>query len=562
MRYIDLIADNPLVWGLFLAYMVFTSYLAWMGHKRTGDIKSFAIGSGDMHPVIVGLTLAASMASTATFVINPGFVYVHGVSAFMHFGVAVGLGITVGLVVMSTGFRRIGAASGAITLPQWMGRRYGSKAMAVFFAGVNLLSLSFVVLIVGGLSIVMQQTLGLTNVESLVLIIGFVFSYTFIGGAYAHAYTNTLQGGLMVVVTVIILWSGLHLFGDGVGPFFDKIAAVDPNLVGWVNPASPLFGSWFTVYVSGFVIGVAIVSQPHIMTKALYVKDDKAVRQYLAVAIGTTYLFFGLLIVGLYAHVQGIPVSEFADPTTGAFRQDLVMTVYLKHAFGPVTLAFITVAVMSAGMSTLDGILVALSTMTANDLFLNLTEKNLLKHRTEDDKAKIAHRASQVVLVLMAVAAFLISLNPPKLLGIFGQLGVYGIIAASTVPILVGILGGGKGRAAVFAAAITGLVVHLGLYAAGEVAVSQQVDLAVLAQGAGPLGWLFDTTVSQLGFRNPGVTATYGILSSGLVALVPMLASRMLQRNKEAAPTEPPMLREVTAHRAEVTANFEQKLLD
>lgn len=551
MRYIELIADNPLVWGLFLAYLVFTSYLAWLGHKRTGDIKTFAIGKGDMHPVIVGLTLAASMASTATFVINPGFVYVHGLSAFMHFGVAVGLGITVGLVVMSTGFRRIGASSGAITLPQWMGKRYASKAMAIFFAGVNLLSLSFVVLIVAGLSIVMQQTLGLTNVEALVLIIGFVFSYTFIGGAYAHAYTNTLQGALMVIVTVIILASGFHLFGDGVGTFFDKLEAVNPNLVALVNPESPLFGSWFSIYVSGFVIGVAIVSQPHIMTKALYVKDDKAVRQYLAVALGVTFLFFGLLVVGLYAHVQGIPVSEFTDPNTGAFRQDMVMTVYLKHAFGPGMLAVVTVAVMSAGMSTLDGILVALSTMTANDLFLNVTENNLLRGRSEDDKAKIAHRASQIVLILMAIAAFLISLDPPKLLGIFGQLGVYGIIAASTVPILVGILGGGRGRTVVFASAIAALVVHLGLYGVGEWAVAQGVDLVEWAKGAGPIGWLFDTSVAQLGFRNPGVTATYGILTSVLVAAVPLLVERMLRRSKEEPATTRPLLREVTANRRE-----------
>ena len=34
MHYLDLIADRPLIWGLFAAYMIATSWLAWLGHKK------------------------------------------------------------------------------------------------------------------------------------------------------------------------------------------------------------------------------------------------------------------------------------------------------------------------------------------------------------------------------------------------------------------------------------------------------------------------------------------------------------------------------------------------
>ena len=78
MRYLHLIADRPLTWALFLVYLVATAGLAWLGHRRTHDLRTYAIGGGDMSPLVVGVTLAASIASTATFVINPGFVYVHG----------------------------------------------------------------------------------------------------------------------------------------------------------------------------------------------------------------------------------------------------------------------------------------------------------------------------------------------------------------------------------------------------------------------------------------------------------------------------------------------------
>jgi SSS family solute:Na+ symporter/sodium/pantothenate symporter len=500
MRYLELIADRPLVWALFGLYLVATSWLAWLGHRKTGDMKTFAIGSGDMNPMIVGITLAASIASTATFVINPGFVYVHGVSALLHLGGAVTLGIVAGLLIMSVGFRKLGVSKGAITLPQWLGERYGSKAVSTFFALVSLLSLCFVVLIVGGLSIVMQQTLGLTNTESLVLIIGFVFGYVFIGGTYAHAYTNTLQGIIMVVIAAVIVGSGIpYFFGEG-GGIVKALAAADPNLLEPVNPASNLFNSYFSVYVSGFIIGFAVVCQPHIMTKALYVKDDRALYKSLAVSIAVGLVFTGLLLVGLYAHVADIPASALLDPATGQFRQDRVMAAYIAHSFSPTMIAIITVALMAAGMSTLDGILVSLSSIAANDLFLNVAERRWLAGRSADEKSHIAHRASQLILIAMGVAAFVIALHPPKLLGIFGQLGVYGIVAASAVPILFGILIPSLGKITALTCAITALAVHFGLYF-GEVSA------------------------------NPGVTATWGILASCAVVFGSVVLTAVRRRS-------------------------------
>lgn len=527
MEIFDVIAERKLIWSLFAGYMALTYWLAWLGHKRTDDIESFAIGRGTMNPLVVGVTLAASIASTATFVINPGFVYVHGVSALIHLAGAVGLGLIVGLVTMSTGFRRLGAQHSALTLPQWIGNRYGSRRLSVVFAVVNLLSLSFVVLIVGGLSIVMQKTLGLSNTASLILMIIFVFSYVFIGGTYAHAYTNTLQGIIMVVVALIIVGSGLGHFADGFASVADKLRAVDPNLLESVNPASSLFGSFFSVYVSGFIIGFALVCQPHIMTKALYVENDRAVWTYLAVTGAVSVAFMSLLLVGLYAHLSEVPRAAFIDPSTGALRQDLVMTVYITKTFSPTTVAFITVALMAAGMSTLDGILVSLSSIAANDLYLNIAEKRWLAGKTRAEMSRSAHRASQAILVAIGVVAFLIALEPPKLLGIFGQVGVYGIVAASTVPILFGIVSRRLDARWALVSAAVGGAVHFVLYGLGRWATDSGIDLVASAEGLGPVAWILDTRAPQLGFLNPGVTATYGLIASALVAGAVVLVRRL-----------------------------------
>ncbi|PCI44064.1 MAG: sodium:solute symporter, partial [Moraxellaceae bacterium] len=66
---------------LVAAYVIVVYGLSWVGMRRTSDLKGFAIGNKDMSPYLVGITLAATISSTATFVINPGFIYTHGLSA-------------------------------------------------------------------------------------------------------------------------------------------------------------------------------------------------------------------------------------------------------------------------------------------------------------------------------------------------------------------------------------------------------------------------------------------------------------------------------------------------
>lgn len=413
-----------LAWSLFIFYLLGTAYLGWIGHQKTKDFSSFAIGKGDMSPLVVGVTLAAATASAATFIINPGFIYVDGLSAWMHIVISTFLGFTIMLYLLSFRFRQIGEAAGALTLPDWIGKRYGSKNFSIYFSIINLLSFAFIVLLVGGISIVMQKLLGIGNVPALLITLIFVTGYVFIGGTYAHVFTNMLQGSLMVIVAVVVLLSGIKLIFNAEPNFTQALLSQDPNLLTWVNPTSKLFNNLFSIYIAGFVVGASVVCQPHILTKALYVKSDRAVKQYLAIFTGIFILFLLLGSVGFFARLT-VPVEQLNDPSTGLFRQDLVMTMYLVNAFPSWVTTLIFVVLLAAAMSTLDGLLVSISTITANDLIANLIDRISDRQLTPEEKMKISFNASHIILVVIAILAFLVNLNPPKLLGIFGQVGVY-----------------------------------------------------------------------------------------------------------------------------------------
>ncbi|WP_020571473.1 sodium:solute symporter family transporter [Neolewinella persica] len=479
-----------LAWTLFLLYLLGTSYLGWLGLKKTDGFSSFAIGKGDLSPLQVGVTLAAATASAATFIINPGFVYVDGLSAFMHLGISVYVGFVLMLLLLSFRFRELGATFHALTIPDWIGKRYDSQNFSLYFAFINLLSFAFIVLLVGGISIVMQQLLDVSNLIALVITLVFVTGYVLIGGTYAHVYTNMFQGFLMVGVSVLVIGSGIFLM-TGTENFWGEVAGAGEGLMSYVNPESRFFKDIFSTYIAGFCIGGALVCQPHILTKALYVKTNREVGQYIAIFSGVYLLFTLLLLVGFWAHIS-VPAEALADPATGVFRQDLVMTAYLKEAFPDWLFTIVSVVLLAAAMSTLDGLLVGISTITANDLVLNLLRRK--KEGDEEKQMVLAMRISQLVLVLVAIAAFFVALHPPPLLGIFGQVGVYGLVLAAVPPLLAGVLFTNVHKKLVWFFSALALVIHFTLYRYGMV-------------------WFPDGT---LAFANPGVTATIALLATAL----------------------------------------------
>ncbi|MEM9067333.1 MAG: sodium:solute symporter family protein [Myxococcota bacterium] len=450
-------SGTMIAWSAFGVYLVVTTLLALRGMKKTKGIESFALGNGDMGPLLVGVTLAAAIASTATFVINPGFVWKDGVSALMHFGVAGSLGVITGLVLLSRGFRRLGEEHRALTLPHWIGARYQSRAMRTYFAVLNLaLAIAFVVLIVKGSALVMQATLDLSYTTSVVVVVGFVFSYILLGGTYAHAYTNALQGSIMLVVAVALFGSGLHLFADGgLSGFFGQLAAQDATLVEPVSSRSVLFGSSFEVFLCGFVVSFGLVCQPHILMKSLYLRSESDLRRYLVIAALVGVGFALVLCVGLYARVA-YPELDVA--------QDAIVPVYIQRAFSAPAGALISVALLAAGMSTMDGILVSASTIAGNDLVLGLAGDRIAEER----RPVVALKASRVILIGMGVVAFALALDPPQLVGIFAQVGIYGLVAASVAPVTFGVFLREVPRRWAFASALVGPLAHfVGVFALG-----------------------------------------------------------------------------------------------
>lgn len=477
---------------LLAAYAAVLLFFVIRAARRTRSLADYAVGSQGFSPWIVGLSLAASVTSAATFVINPGFVALYGWSAFLAMSVILPLGLIGSLVVLTRSFRQYGATVKALTLAQWMGKRYGSTGLARWFALLSLLLITFIVLICVGLTKVIAPALGAGELPVLIGMIVFVFGYMMFGGANSLVYTNTIQAILMLVVAFIMLGSGWAYWRDGFSGFQQQLAAIDPALTGAINPGSALFRDWFEVAFCNFVVGVAIVCQPHIVTRSLMLRNDGDVSRYLIIGISAQIIFFAVLLVGFYARLQFPDLRADGMP----LKMDGIIPAYVVRVFPVGAGLLVILGLLSAGLSTLEGLIQSVSTTLTADLIDPLAGAALGSGEQRAERLSVVNKLVIVALaVVSAVWSYDQLLHPNLSVGILAQNGVYAFFSAAFVPVLFGIFGKNTSVLAPAAASVTAVLVHFSVYYGG---LTPYTDGAV---------------------RNPAVAAALAILCSVAVGL-------------------------------------------
>jgi sodium/pantothenate symporter len=514
-------ASTPQVIGgaiLLAIYAAAILFFVIRGALRTKNISDYAVGNFNFSPWFVGLSLAAAMTSAATFVINPGLIAAYGISGALSFGIIFPIASLVSLVVLTKSFRRHGTNVKALTLASWIGTRYNSKGYALFIGFLTVLLITFIVLILVAITKVLSQALNIGETWMLLFVVVFVFGYMMFGGANSMVYTNTIQALVMVVVAVILISSGYPYLKDGLFSFFDKLAAISPALTKATNPGSPLFRDLFEIIVAQLIVGVAVVCQPHIITKSLLLKKESDVNKYLVSAVIIQALFYSVVFVGLYARLT------FPDMTSEghALGIDGVIPAYVVKVFSQGWVAIsigliVVLGLISAGLSTIEGLIQSLSTTITSDLI-----KPLFGKKITDEKKYIS--INRMVIIGMAIISFLAALSqllhPNLSVAIFAQNGVYSYFSIAFVPIVFGIFLKTVTRNTAITGSLTALTVYFLVYYI--------------------MPWMIQSNGFSIGFfdkyfsgkvQNPAIAAALAILISVFVSLIVHYTSKKKEIN-------------------------------
>jgi sodium/pantothenate symporter len=266
---------------------------------------------------------------------------------------------------------------------------------------------------------------------------------------------------------------------------------VDPLLVSSVNPKSYLFRDLFEIVFCNLIVGIAVVCQPHIITKSLLLRNDRDVNRYLLTGIIAETIFFAVVITGLWVRLR---FPDLTDATGKAIPMDGLVSAYVVQEF-PVFVGLVVIlGLLSAGLSTLEGLVQSVPTTITWDILKPLLGNRLGSGEKLERQLVLLNK---VVIAGVGGTAIWLShqqlVNPTLSVGIFAQNGVYAYFAAAFMPVILGIFFKEVPVIAPFAASVTAIVVHFGVY-------------------YGRVTWYMQDAV-----RNPAIAVTFAILASTLV---------------------------------------------
>ncbi|STY99414.1 Pantothenate permease [Moraxella lacunata] len=386
----------PLVLYLFFVFGV--AWHAYQKRKAGGFLNEYYVGSRSMGGFVLAMTTVATYVSASSFIGGPGAAYKFGLGWVLLSMIQVpAIWLTLG--TLGKKFAMLARQTGSITINDLLFARYQNKVV-VWLACISLLLAFFGMMVVQfiGAGRLLETTLGLPyewSIGVFALVIGL---YTFIGGFRAVVLTDTVQGLVMLIGTMLLLGATLVATG-GMDNAMTTLHTIDPHLLtptGVDDKLSATFMLSFWVLVCFGLIGL-----PHTAVRAMAYKDSRSLHR--GILVGTvvmTVLVLGMHLAGVLARavVPELDVPDKVIPT-------LMMTV-----LPPFVAGIFLAAPMAAIMSSIDSMLIQSSSTLIKDLYLSI------KPDAIHNEAKIKRYSTTLALGFTVILAVVAMLNPPDML--------------------------------------------------------------------------------------------------------------------------------------------------
>lgn len=429
----------PLI--IYLVFIFGAALYAYLKRSKGDFLTEYYVGNRSMTGVVLAMTTASTYASASSFIGGPGAAYKFGLGWVLLAMIQVPA-VWLALGALGKKFAILSRETNALTINDLLLYRYKSKNL-VWISCVALLIAFFAAMTVqfiGGARL-LETTIGISYTHSLLIFALTVGFYTFIGGFRAVVLTDTIQGSIMIIGTIILLAATIYAAG-GVESAVQKLTAIDPHLVTPYGPNDMLdfhFMASFWILICFGVVGL-----PHTAVRCIAFKDSKALHS--GMLIGSVIL--SIIMLGM--HLSGALGRAILPNLT---IPDQVIPTLMLQVLPPIVAGIFLAAPMSAIMSTIDAQLIQSSSIFVKDLYLS----------AKPDKAnnqKTITRLSSFITLGLTALLIMASLNPPDMI-IWLNLFAFGGLEAAFLWVIV--LGLYWDKANVYGA-ISSMIVGLGSY--------------------------------------------------------------------------------------------------
>lgn len=429
-----------------IAYLLFVFGVAFYAYRqRQGSsfLSEYYVGGRSMSGFVLAMTTAATYLSASSFIGGPGAAYKYGLGWVLLAMIQVPA-VLLALGTLGKRFAMLARQHNAVTINDMLFARYHNRVL-VWLAAFALLLSFFAMMTVQfiGAGRLLETTLGISYRSAVLLFACTVGIYTFIGGFRAVVLTDTIQGLVMLIGT-ILLFSGVVYAVGGIDNAMTQLAQIDPNLLSPFGVAErPLdFNFMLSFWV---LVCFGLIGLPHLAVRSMAYKNSQALHR--AVIIGTfvvALLVFGMHLTGALGRVV---MPDLTVP-------DQVIPTLMMQVLPPTVAGIFLAAPMAAIMSSIDSMLIQSSSTLIKDLYLSMKPSAV-------SNEKQIKRFSTITTLTFTLLLVFAALNPPDMLIWLNLLSLGGLEATFLWVIVLGLYWKQANAVGALASMVVGLMSYV-----------------------------------------------------------------------------------------------------
>lgn len=440
-------------------YIVLSLAVAWISRRgQAASMSDYFLGDRSMGGIVSALSYSATTYSAFMMIGLAGLTYRGGVGA-LGFEIVYFAGVSL-VAIFGPRFWRVGRRYGYVTPSEMLGHRYGARSVAIA-AGIT--SLVFLIpysaVQLSGVGYLLSGMTGghVSFIIGIVVATALAIVFSYIAGIRSIMWTDSLQALVMIVASVTVAVLVVQKLG-GFTAMFGTIAATRPEMLQVPGPGLFSFKTFLGLTIPWFFFSI---SNPQVSQRLFMPANLVALRRMLLI-----FMCFGLIYT-IVSVIWGF-AAFVAFPTLA--QPDLATATLLSSDYVPPVLGVIVmVGILAAAVSTIDSILLTLSSVFARDVYGNLGG-------SRDDGRQLL--IGKVVIPVISILAMIFAAMEFSMIAVLSVAASAGLVVV--VPSIVGAFFWRGGTAAgALASIVGGAVFVIWMYLSGN---------SLLGLNAGVLG--------------------------------------------------------------------------
>ena len=394
--------------------------------KQSTDVNGFVLGNRSVGPWLTAFAFGTSYFSAVIFVGYAGqFGWKFGMaSTWIGLGNAF-IGSLLAWNILGRRTRVMTQHLDSATMPDFFMKRYDSKALKIAAAIIIFIFLiPYTASLYNGLSRLFEMAFGIPYFWCVIAMSVLTAVYVVLGGYMATAINDFIQGIIMLVGIVAVIWAVLRING-GLGSTITLLSQIQAQ----GTEMQGAYTSFFGPDIFG-LIGVVILTSlgtwglPQMVQKFYAIKSEKSISTGTIVStIFAIIVAGGCYFLGGFGRLFGT-AGENGIPEGG---YDSIIPSMLEK-LSPVLIGIVVILVLSASMSTLSSLVLTSSSV----LTIDFIDPVFCKNKGLDEKKKVLIMRIFIVFFIAVSAIIAIIQAKSKVTFIAQMMGIsWGALAGA-----------------------------------------------------------------------------------------------------------------------------------